>query len=284
MTQLNIGGVPEYFNLPIYDALENGLFSDEGIDLKWTDVSQGTGAMANMLDTGALDLAIILTEGITKSIIDGNKSKIIKNYVDSPLTWGVHTPPNDQIMELDEVKHKRIAISRYGSGSHLMSFLLAKRIGWQQEDIEFHIVNNLEGAQQSFLKNETNIFLWEKYTTQPYVDNGAFLRTDTIKTPWPCFVIAANNGALMDKIEAIKTTCTIINKSCLAFQNNSQLSAIIKKRFSLNEADTISIVKELKWSDQSSINQPAIEHVIDTLYELNLINEKVDPSVVTFEG
>lgn len=275
MTKLKIGGVPEYFNLPIYNAIQKGTFAKNDIELKWTDVSEGTGAMSQMLRTNELDLAVILTEGITKSIIEGNPSRIIKNYVDSPLIWGVHSPYSSNFKSVDEINNKKIAISRFGSGSHLMSYLLAKRLNWGEKDFEFHIINNLEGARASFKATETNIFLWEKYTTEPYVDSKEFKRIDEVETPWPCFVIAANNKALSHKEEAIRKTCEIINESSREFQQKKNLNDIIANRFNISRTNASKIVKEIRWSKDTEVATSAIDLAIDTLWELNLIHQKV---------
>jgi hypothetical protein len=41
------------------------------------------------------------------------------------IRWAVVTGPQSPINSIDELKGKVIGISRYGSGSHLMSFVLA---------------------------------------------------------------------------------------------------------------------------------------------------------------
>ncbi|MEO9476690.1 MAG: ABC transporter substrate-binding protein [Cyclobacteriaceae bacterium] len=271
MIEIKIGGVPEYFNLPIYNAIEEKAFEKVGLNLKWVTVSEGTGAMARQLATGDLDMAVILTEGITKSIIDGNQCRVIKNYVDSPLIWGVHSPHPASPAPFS---NKNIAISRYGSGSHLMSFVLAKGKKWNVKDLKFHVTNNLDGARESFRKGETNLFLWEKYTTQPLVDTEEFDRIDQVPTPWPCFVIAASEKALKEKKESIKKTLQIINSYCESVQHNPRLSEIIAEKFDLKKSNTDQIVKEVMWSTANEVDFDAIDTVMDTLLDLNLIEAK----------
>ncbi|MFY0598351.1 MAG: ABC transporter substrate-binding protein [Cyclobacteriaceae bacterium] len=280
--QIRIGGVPEYFNLPIYQAIEKGVFQDRGIDLVWENVSEGTGAMAKKLSSGELDLAVILTEGITKSIIDGNPSRIIKNYVESPLVWGVHVPYSKGILSLDELDKKKIAISRFGSGSHLMSFLLAQRENWEKEDFAFHVINNLDGARESFGNHETNVFLWEKHTTQPYVDAKEFDRIDHVETPWPCFVIAANNDALSKNTSNIKQICDLINGACMSLQSNHNLPKIISDTFNLKLENTEKIANEVKWSTKTEVNGEALHKVMNTLSELDLIQNKIPMDQLVF--
>jgi ABC-type nitrate/sulfonate/bicarbonate transport system substrate-binding protein len=65
---VSIGGVPEHFNLPWYLALENGDFKHNEINLRWKDYPGGTGAMTKALRSGDLDLAVILTEGIIRTL------------------------------------------------------------------------------------------------------------------------------------------------------------------------------------------------------------------------
>jgi len=78
---LKIGGVPEHFNLPWHQAIEQGLFRNEGLEINWQDYPGGTGAMAKDLRSGDLDVAVLLTEGIVADIVKGNPSKIISVYV-----------------------------------------------------------------------------------------------------------------------------------------------------------------------------------------------------------
>ncbi|MEP0369383.1 MAG: ABC transporter substrate-binding protein [Cyclobacteriaceae bacterium] len=271
MIEIKIGGVPEYFNLPIYNAIEEKAFDNAGLNLKWVSVSEGTGAMSRQLAAGDLDMAVILTEGITKSIIEGSRCRIVKNYVDSPLIWGVHCPHPASSAPFSS---KNIAISRYGSGSHLMSFVLAKGKKWNADDLKFHVINNLDGARASFEKRETNLFLWEKYTTQPLVDAGEFDRIDQVPTPWPCFVIAANEKALAEKKESISKVLKIINFYCESVQQNPGLSDIIGEKFDLKKSNTDQIVKEVMWSTTNEVDIEAIDRVMDTLLDLNLIEAK----------
>src|SRR3569833_2367387 len=92
MEKVRIGGVPEHFNLPWNLAVEEGLFSKQGIDLERIDYPGGTGAMCADLRNGNLDLAVVLTEGLVADIVRGNPAQIIRWHVTSPLNWGIHVP------------------------------------------------------------------------------------------------------------------------------------------------------------------------------------------------
>ena len=104
---LKIGGVPEHFNLPWRLAIEEGKFLEIGLNLHWSDMSGGTGQMIRGLETGSIDIAVLLTEGITKSILQGLDAKILEVYVVSPLNWGIHVPNKGTIKnrKISKIKH-----------------------------------------------------------------------------------------------------------------------------------------------------------------------------------
>ncbi len=274
MHKFTIGGVPEYFNLPILNAIATGDLEKADISLKWQTVKEGTGAMSKMLHDGELDMAMILLEGATKSILDGQRIKIIKDYVTSPLTWGVHTSPF--VHSVDELYARRIGISRYGSGSHMMAFLMAEQYGWPKESLEFVVINNLDGALDAFAKQEIDIFLWEKFTTKPFVDAGHMNCIDTVATPWPCFVLAANARTMAAYSKEVKKICQLINNQASLLMSNKSLSEIISKDYGLTPEDSELITQEVKWSTANEVDEESIQKVMDTYMELKVIKSTQD--------
>ncbi len=141
--------MPEHFNLPWHLAIEEGAFEERGIDLQWTDIPEGTGRMCQMLENGETDLAIILTEGLVKNISEGNPAKIVQEYIASPLLWGIHVDAKSRYRSIPELKITKAAISRFGSGSHLMAYVNAQNEGWNTEKLQFEVINNLDGAVEA---------------------------------------------------------------------------------------------------------------------------------------
>ena len=274
MHKFTIGGVPEYFNLPILNAIATGDLEKADIKLRWETVKEGTGAMSKMLHDGDLDIAMILLEGATKSILEGQRIKIIKDYVSSPLTWGVHTSPF--VHSVDELYARRIGISRYGSGSHMMAFLMAEQYGWPKESLEFVVINNLDGALDAFAKQEIDIFLWEKFTTKPFVDAGQMNRIDTVATPWPCFVLAANARTMAAYSKEVKKICQLINHQASVLMSDKSLSELISKDYGLTSDDSKLITQEVKWSTATEVDEMAIQKVMDTYRELKVIKSTQD--------
>ena len=164
-TQFQVGGVPEHFNLPWKKAIEENRFSAHSIDISWQDYHGGTGAMTKALREGELDIAILLTEGIIADIHRGNPSKIVQFYVKSPLRWGIHVGAQSKFESVADLENTRAAISRFGSGSHLMAYVNADNHNWDLAQQKFEVVKNLDGGREFLSKGDTDYFLWEKFTT-----------------------------------------------------------------------------------------------------------------------
>src|SRR5690606_8209306 len=160
MKNVSIIGVPEHFNFPWQLAIEEGAFESRGINLKWQDIPEGTGKMVQLLKDNKTDLAIILTEGITKSITEGNPSKIVQEYIATPLLWGIHVAAKSNYRTLADLKNKTAAISRYGSGSHLMAYVNAQGQGWDTKELKFEVIDNLDGAVASLTDGRADYFMW----------------------------------------------------------------------------------------------------------------------------
>lgn len=274
MKQLKIAGVPEHFNLPWHFCIENGEFEDAGLDVEWTDVPEGTGKLCQMLRTGDTDIAVILTEGIIKDIAAGNNSKIVQVYVQSPLIWGIHVAAGSSFKNIADLENGRIAISRYGSGSHLMAIVNAKAQGWDIAKLEFVIVNTMDGAIDALTNGEADYFMWEHFMTKPVVDKGIFRRVDDCPTPWPCFVIAVRNEVLEADPDAIGTVLDIINLTTEEFKDIPSIHRTIAQRYGLNVEDVNDWLDYTEWSHQK-LDAPTFNTVQNQLSELNLIDTKV---------
>ena len=272
--RFKIGGVPEHFNLPWRLAIEDGAFDDLRVQFHWSDMTGGTGQMIKGLQTGSLDVAVLLTEGITKSILEGLEAKILMVYVTSPLHWGIHVPFDSDITKVEQLKNKTFAISREGSGSHLMTYVKAHQEGWEKEDLSFNVVGDIYGGLWALQHNEAQGFLWEKYTTFPYTEQKKCRYIDEVVTPWPCFVIAARTDIMKEHETVLKEVCGIVHQKALDLKKNEQASEIISWRYNLRLSQVKNWLIETNWNYTNSINLSDFEQVVAYLRELQLISAK----------
>ena len=276
MKTVRIGGVPEHFNYAWYIGLKKNAFKAQGIDLRWVDCPGGTGQMTEALKQNSIDMAIVLTEGIIKAISDGISSKIVQNFVESPLIWGVHVATGSNYTKASELKNTQAAISRMGSGSHLMAYLQAQKLGWNTtRELHFKIIKNLEGGVKALRESEADYFLWEKYTTKPLVDSGVFRRIGECPTPWPCFVIAATDSFIENETFTLKSILETINPITKEFKNIADIDTILSKRYGQKCEDVQAWLAQTEWS-QKNIQKETLENIQNKLLELKLIFQKLD--------
>lgn len=271
MTSLKIVGVPEHFNLPWHICLEQGEFKEENIDLQWTDVPEGTGKMCQMLRDGSADIAVILTEGILKDIVNGNPSKIVQVYVKSPLIWGIHVAAQSNYQTLADLENTKVAISRLGSGSQLMAYVNAKNQGWNTNELQFEIVNTIDGAVTALTEGTSDYFMWEHFMTKPLVDQGVFRRLADCPTPWPCFVIAVREEVLAKQPKAIATLLKIINVKTRDFKATPYISDRLATTYHQKIGDINEWLTLTEWS-QEKIDLALLDQIQKQLLELHIID------------
>lgn len=274
MKRFKIGGVPEHFNLPWRLAIEEGKFKAADIELHWSDMTGGTGQMIKGLQAGSLDIAVLLTEGITRAILKGLDAKIIAVYVQSPLCWGIHVPVNQSIQELKDLDSATFAISREGSGSHLMSYVLAQREGWESSSLSFEVVGDVYGGLWALSHGEANGFLWEKYTTQPFVDQAKCKRIGEVYTPWPCFVIAVRNEVLQSDEALLKMVLSIVQARAAQLKQAPDSPEVLAWRYALKKDEVAAWLSETEWSNSSVLESTELQKTVETLLELELISSE----------
>lgn len=271
MKRFRIGGVPEHFNLPWRLAIEEGRFADMGVEMHWSDMAGGTGQMIKGLQAGTLDIAVLLTEGITKAILEGLDCKILNVYVTTPLRWGIHVPFKSQMKQPEDIKGQKFAISREGSGSHLMAYVNSYQRGWNTDELDFNIVGDVYGGLWALENNEAGVFLWEKYTTHPFVVQEKCKCIGEVVTPWPCFVVAVRNEVIEKHETLLTKVFNILSNTAKEIKEDVDSADQIAWRYSLDPQQSKSWLSETDWNYTGENPIEAYEVVVDYLAKLNLI-------------
>ena len=273
MKTIKIAGVPEHFNLPWQMCIENGEFEKMGIDLQWTDIPEGTGKMCQMLRDGETDMAVILTEGIVKDIIAGNNCSIVQVYIESPLIWGIHVGVQSKYNSLADLENTKVAISRFGSGSHLMAYVNAQNQNWNTEKLQFEIVNTIDGAVEALTNGTADYFMWERFMTKPLVDKGIFRRVYDCLTPWPSFVIAVRNEFLEDNKQSVALILETINNTTIEFKDIPSIDRTLASKFNQKQEDIKEWLSLTKWS-QKPLQEKMLNNIQNQLFDLKIIDKK----------
>lgn len=268
---VSIGGVPEHFNLPFYQATSESSFDTLPYGVTWTDVPAGTGAMCAALDSGELDVAVLLTEGIVAHIAKGSSARLIGSYTRSPLVWGVHTAGNASFESVDDLEGGRFAISRYGSGSHLMAVVQARTQGWKHKP-EFVVAENLDGGRAALAEDRADAFMWERTMSKPLVDSGEWKRVDDFSAPWPAFMIAASPRFLDAQLDSIPELLATVRSYCeRLFADKEEAARLIAERFHLGAEDARAWMDHIQWSCSPTLDRAALTRVAQGLLSAGVL-------------
>ncbi|KAI1340917.1 periplasmic binding protein-like II [Xylariaceae sp. FL0016] len=200
---LRIGYVPEHFSTPIHFAQKHF-----GLDAKLVPFPSGTGHMITAIRAGEIDVGIGLTEGwiagLGKEDTPGDGGyRIVGTYVETPLCWAISTgAKREDITSVASLQGSKIGISRLGSGSQVMGYVLADQQGWLSPSSssssspyqDFVILHNFANLRNAVNDGTAHFFLWEHFTSKRYYDAGEIRRVGEIYTPWSSWKIVAATG------------------------------------------------------------------------------------------
>ncbi|HQV74245.1 MAG: ABC transporter substrate-binding protein [Flavobacteriales bacterium] len=261
LVPIRVAGVPEHFNLPWMLALERRSFVRSGLDVQWRTVPEGTGAMCNLLDEGAVDVAILVTEGAVRYLLNGGNAKIISPYVDTPLTWGVHVGAGTEVRTPKDLDRVRYAISRPNSGSHLAALAYAHEHGWAIAESDLLTVNDLKGAEERLQQPDTVAFLWEKYTTKPLVDKGIFRLVDEFRSNWPAFMVVATTKFIEEHRPDLERMLKVIRDQAAGLMSKRTAPEMVAHRYGLSVEDAKAWFTDVRWNTGAQVVPTDLEQV-----------------------
>jgi len=187
---LRVGYVREHFCSPLLQFAA----VDQEKTFTLLECPSGTGQLISRLTNDEIDIAIALTDPLIAGIAKGSQAyKLVGSYVTSPLRWAVITGQRDSpYNQISDLQGTTLGISRNGSGSQTMAYVMALQQGWPTDNLAFQINNDIQGLINSVNDGSTSAFMWEWFTTKPFVDAGQCRFIGDVPTPWPSWLIAAH--------------------------------------------------------------------------------------------
>ncbi|KAL7801743.1 periplasmic binding protein-like II [Trichoderma afarasin] len=197
-TPLRIGFVPEHFSTPLHFAQKYF-----GLDATLIPFPSGTGHMITALRADEIDIGIGLTEawiaGLGKEGVEGDGGyRLVGTYVETPLCWAISTgAKRPEITAVESLKGGKIGVSRIGSGSYVMGYVLADKNGWltpggAEPFSDTVVLNTFEKLRNAVNSGEADFFMWEHFTSKKFYDSGEIRRVGEIYTPWSSWKIVAS--------------------------------------------------------------------------------------------
>ncbi|KAI9763946.1 MAG: hypothetical protein M1840_008980 [Geoglossum simile] len=164
--------------------------------------------MIQALKDGDIDVGIGLTEGWVAGLgkKDGDDTEyylLVGTYVETPLCWAISTGvTRDDLTSIADLKDAKVGISRIGSGSYVMGFVLADTQSWLQTPGQLPfapvVLSTFANLRTAVNNNTADFFMWEHYTSKRYHDDGSIKRIGEIYTPWSSWKIVASPSLIND--------------------------------------------------------------------------------------
>ena len=264
MPKLRIAYVPEHFSTPIAFAQKHF-----GLDAELVPEPLGTGALTARLKSQGedrVDVAIGLTEGFVadlgKAKTAGTESTygLAGTYVESPLCWAISTgAKRDELSGVQDLNGTKVGVSRIGSGSYVMSYVLADQHGWLnasgKDPFGVEVIGDFAALRKSVIEKTTDFFMWEHFTTKHFWDNGELKRVGEIYTPWPSWTIAARHTA----VEDLQGMMEKINKGVTYYREHTEEAIeYITTAMHYSREDAQEWMKTVRFADDVKGMDPAM--------------------------
>ncbi|CAK4030922.1 Hypothetical predicted protein [Lecanosticta acicola] len=283
--KLRIGFVPEHFSTPLAFAQRHFNLNADLIPFP-----TGTGALASALkqpsaDDGSIDVAIGLTEGFVadlgKAKASGTPSSygLVGTYVESPLCWAISTgAQRSDITSVSSLKGSKVGVSRIGSGSYVMSFVLADQQGWLASKEPFSVapIGDFAALRKSVNEQTSDFFMWEHFTTKHFWDNGEIKRIGEIYTPWPSWVITARDA----KDGRVEEMLGKINAGVRHYRENREEAVeYITSTMHYSKEDALEWMKTVRFAeDVKGVKASMVDHTIGILRKAGVLDESAGGS------
>ncbi|KAH9846669.1 periplasmic binding protein-like II [Lenzites betulinus] len=268
---LRIGYVREHFSSPLLQFAE----ADGGKTFTLVECPSGTGQLIGRLEKDEIDVAIALTDPLISGIAKGSKAyKLVGSYVTTPLNWAVITGKDSQYNSISDLKGTTIGISRYGSGSQTMAYVMALQQGWPTNELAFQVNNDIRGLIDSVNDGSTSAFMWEWFTTKPFADAGECRFIGSVPTPWPSWLIAAHPTRA--PAAALRPFLETLSEHVRAFNAPEQRASadveFIKEKFGYPEGDIQAWLKTVGYPGScAEIPRQVILDTLDVLQKAGFV-------------
>ncbi|KAK0101349.1 hypothetical protein ONS95_006524 [Cadophora gregata] len=277
--QLRIGFVPEHFSTPLHYAKKYF-----GLNAELIPFPSGTGHMITSLRSGEIDVGIGLTEGwvagLGKEDVEGDGGyRIVGTYVETPLCWAISTGAKREINSVADLKNGKIGVSRVGSGSYVMGFVLADQNNWlspsSPNPFEVIPLQTFEKLRNGVNDSTADFFMWEHFTSKRYYDNGEIKRIGEIYTPWSSWKIVARTDIEKgdSRLEALFEK---LDQGVKHFEEKKEESVkYISTELDYSEEDAREWLKTVEFTKRTKgVDLGVIRKTVETLKKAGVLNEK----------
>jgi len=157
-----------------------------------------------------------------------------------------------------------------------MAYVMALQQGWATDKLHFSVNNDICGLISSVNDGSTSAFMWEWFTTKPFVDAGQVRFIGSVPTPWPSWLIAAHpsqDRAPPDELRAFLQTLSSYVAAFDASENRAGPNVeFVKEKFGYPEEDIRAWLKTVTYpKDCTAIPESVITDTLNMLEKAGVV-------------
>ena len=277
----------EHFSTPLEFAKK---YHD--LDAQLIPYPSGTGHMVTALQSGEIDIGVGLTEGWIAALGKAQAAqqnagfRVVGTYVETSLCWAISTgAQRDELNSVKDLQGKTVGVSRIGSGSYVMSYVLADEQGWldnssDKSPFPVEPLNTFEKLRNGVNDGTVDFFMWEHFTSKKYYDNGEIKRIGEIYTPWSSWKIVAKSSSLDSSYLALELDHVLqqINSGIKYFEEHKEEAVeYISTALDYSEGDAREWLKTVRFAkDVRSVDRGVVDKTVTVLQKAGVLTENVD--------
>lgn len=242
--------------------------------------------MVTSLQQNEIDVGIGLTEGWISALGKQKEAagfKLVGTYVETPLCWAISTGPERDLSNTSELEGKKIGVSRIGSGSYVMGFVLADVHSWLptlgQPPFEIVPLQTFAKLRDAVNDGTADFFMWEHFTSKRYYDNKTIKKIGEIYTPWSSWKIVATEGARDTRLDDLFDK---LNQGVRYFnQQPDEAVKYISTELDYSEEDAQEWLRTVSFaSDVKGVKMDSVEKTVEVLQKAGVVGEDVNTAIM----
>lgn len=180
-------------------------------------------------------------------------------------------------------------MSRIGSGSYVMGFVLADQRGWLSSSsssasssspyADTVVLDTFANLRRAVNSGEADFFMWEHFTSKRYYDSGEIRRVGEIYTPWSSWKIVASTkltaagGEMTDA--RLGDLFAKLDRGIKHFnENHDEAVRYISTELDYSEEDAREWLKTVKFPEHTKGVDPAVvKKTVEILQKAGVLAE-----------
>jgi ABC-type nitrate/sulfonate/bicarbonate transport system substrate-binding protein len=250
-------------------ALETGLFAKHGIDIRELLYISSSASSTAALLSGGVDVAVVGGIGIMTAVLEGGDVKLIGG-TKNQLAGKIMARP--EIMTIDDLRGKRVAVSGRGSNTEYMSVQVLRRSGMEvSRDYSFVYVSGNQEIIAALVNNSAQATASVPPDDSRAAAAGAHELLDVtgLDLKYPATTVAASGASIRNKPEALRRLVASFKDAVQVYKKEPDTALrIISKYTKVDDLDLLRAAYELErqiMADDLRVDPAAIRAAIEDI-------------------